>query len=166
MAYYIMVDEAAYLSNGEVIISGIPMSFWEIFEKEEDSWEKEPYTYFGIHGIKEFCSLIDALGGKRGEFISFLIKKKDGKNQISNKKISELAREAGVSAQTAHDALKILKDIELIKTSPTNFMINPRLDRRGDRRREALLLNIYGEFCERGKKAKAKEEDNENKNNA
>lgn len=146
MAYYIAVDWDAYLKNGEIVLESQPMSFWEIFEIEERDGEREPYTHFGVHGVSELCDLINELGGKRGEFISYLITQKNNDNQINNKRTSDLAQELGVSMQTANDALKILRKTGLIKTSPRNLMISPRLDRRGNKRRSAFLMNLYNEF--------------------
>lgn len=151
MSYYVAINERSFLENGEIVLESAPMSFWEIFEFEERDGEKEPYTHFGVHGISELCDLINALGGKRGKFISYLITRKNNENQITNKSVSELSREVGVSMQTANDALSILREIGLVKTSPTNLMISPRLDRRGNKRRSAFLMNLYAHFQERRK---------------
>lgn len=161
MSYYLCINEEAYLENGEIIFEGSPISFYEVLQKEDEVMEREPYTYYGVHHMKEFYELINALGGKRGEFISYLINNKNTWNQISNRSQSELAKEAGVSMQTATDAINLLREHGLIKASTRNFMINPFLDRRGDRKRETVLMNLYGEFIERGKKPLAEKKNDE-----
>lgn len=146
MTYYVMIDSEAYLEHGEVVISGPPISEQDIIEADYQKGDKEPYTYFGVHRTKELYEFINALGGKRGEFISYLLQKKNADNQILQRRIKDLAEEAGVSMQTANDALKFMRANGFIKTNTNILMINPRLDRRGNRRKEARLLNIYETF--------------------
>lgn len=152
MAYYIQLNEEAYLTNGEILLEGSPITFHEIIQLEDEILEREPYSYYGVHHMKEFFELINALGGKRGEFISFLLKNKNTQNQITNRSRANLAKEAGVSIQTVTDAIKIMRKHGLLKSSTMTLMINPFLDRKGDRKRETILMNLYSEFVERGRK--------------
>lgn len=154
MGYYVKINETQYLKDGDIVIESAPIDFWDIvdLEDKEETDNKDSYYFFGMHYVKEFCDLIEAIGGKRGEFISYLIKKKNGQNQISNQRVKDLAADAGVSLQTANDALEILRNNDLAKTAPMNIMINPRLERKGNRRREVLLSKLYSGFYERRKK--------------
>lgn len=152
MAYYIKIDEGAYLENGEIVLDGSPLTFWDIYEREDvdlSCEEQDGFSHFGIHSMDALTALINALGGRRGEFISFLLKNKDGKNQIMDKRITDLAQGAGVSMQTANDAIKILRDNGLMKISTKNLMINPKLDRRGKKKRQVFLAKVYAEFKDR-----------------
>lgn len=66
-----------------------------------------------------------------------------------DKRITDLAQGAGVSMQTANDAIKILRDNGLMKISTKNLMINPKLDRRGKKKRQVFLAKVYAEFKDR-----------------
>lgn len=158
MGYYIQIDEDAYLESGEVILQGSAMTAWEIYEREElDSVGGEKYTQFGIHHMDELCMLINALGGKRGEFISFLLKAKNNQNKIVERSHLELAKEAGVSLKSATEGINILRDKGLLKLSNRSIMIHPYLDRRGNRRREVFLMNLYSGYNGRGRKCGKKD---------
>lgn len=153
MGYYIKIADGPYEEDGEVVLDGRPMTFWEIYEQEDLEDDLSGYySFFGIHSMDALTALINALGGKRGEFISYLLKSKDSRNQIMDKRVSDLAKSAGVSIQSANDAIKIMKDNGLMKSSTKNFMINPKLDRRGQKKRQVFLAKVYAEFKDRSSK--------------
>lgn len=143
MDYYAKIDAEAYRSGGEIILIGEPVSWQELFD---DEFEKFPYTGFGIHRMEAFCKFIEEIGGKKGKFCVFLLKNKDARNQISNMRIVDLAKEAGVSVQTANDTLKALRRIGAIKTAVNMLMVNPGIDHKGDRKRESFLTKVYENF--------------------
>lgn len=160
MDYYVKIDAEAYQRRGDVILTGEPVSWQQLFD---DEFEKFPYTGFGIHRMDALCKFIEEIGGKKGKFCVFLLKNKDARNQISNMRVVDLANEAGVSVQTANDTLKALRKIGAIKTAVNMLMVNPGIDHKGDRKRESFLTKVYENFRVSNPH---KEEDTEPENNS
>lgn len=144
MNYYIEIDMKQYLKNGAIEVIGKPIALGELVGRE--FLKKAPNTGFSIHRTKKFYEFLEVIGGKKGEFIAYLLKQKDSRNQIINKTIAQMSKECGVSLNTSRGAIKILRDAGCIKSGIATFMINPDLEHRGDRVREMYLKNLYENF--------------------
>lgn len=160
MDFYVKINEKNYFSNGEVVPVGSPKELTEIFA---DEFEKMPDKGFRIHRPDIFCKFIESVGGKRGKVASYILRNKDPRN-ILIARICDLAKNAGVSLQTANDTIRLLRESDSIKTIHGVLMVNPGVDHSGDRKREAYLMKVYQDFDRRKKEEleKAYKEETEN----
>lgn len=160
MEFYAKIDKDKYLSSGEVSVIGEPKDLIELFG---DEFEKYPEKGFRIHRPDIFCDFIKAVGGKRGKCAAFILKHKDPRNILMTR-VSDLAKNAGVSLTTANDTIRLLRNSGSIKTVTRALMVNPGVDHSGDRKREAYLMKMYQNFENGTILSQTDEENKEDKN--
>lgn len=148
MDYYQKIDGKAYLDTGEVVPIGDPKTWDEMYG---DDFEKVPNSGFGIHRLEWYCKLLEVIGGKKGKVAAYLIKKKDSRNVYIGR-VSDIVVETDVSLQTVTEAIKIMRQADLIKTMTCAYMVNPGCEHKGNRKREAYLMKEYATFGRRKSK--------------
>lgn len=143
MSLYVRVDEGHYQRTGEVRMVGIPKDVDAImYEFLQDD---APNTGFAIHRPDWFYKLIEKIGGKKGKVVICLLKKKGADNKVEVR-IKDLVEWTGASTKTVMDTIKLLRDNNMLKTRTCMMMVNPGIEHRGDRKREAVLMRLYSEF--------------------
>lgn len=102
---------------------------------------------FEITYLTYLFDLFDKLGGKKYTVLKYIMSNKNADNQliITTK---ELALKTGVSKVTVIEALKLLKEANLIETRTGAIMLNPKLSHRGSFEKEKYLLHKFVTFEE------------------
>lgn len=157
MDYYVKIDEAAYLKNGEVKMIGSPKSWIEI---TSDAYNTRTKGAFHIHRGEALYSFIEAIAGKKGKVATYILRNKDPRN-ICMLRVEDVAKGAKVSLQTALDTLKALRASNSIKSISGSFMVNPGVDFVGDKQKERYLMKLYETFSERSRRTIAEYEEEE-----
>lgn len=157
MDYYVKIDGELYLDTGEIRLEGTPQSWVEV---TSNAYNIQPKGAFHIHRSDALYSFIEAMAGKRGKVATFLLKTKDPRN-ICITRVEDIARGSGVAIQTANEALKLMRGANSIKTITGAVMVNPRLDRIGDKQREGYLMKLYETFDSRTRRTIDKNEEEE-----
>lgn len=152
MEYYQKIDGNAYLNTGEIVPIGEPKTWDEMYGED---FEKVPNSGFGIHRLDWYCKLLEAIGGKKGKVASYLIRKKNSQNVYVGR-VNDIVVDVGISLQTVTEALKLMKQADVIKTMTCALMVNPGCEHKGNRKREAYLMKEYQTFGQ--KKFKTLEE--------
>lgn len=152
MDYYQKIDGDAYLKDGVIVPKGEPKTWDEMYGED---FEKVPNSGFGIHRLEWYCKMLEAIGGKKGKVASLLIKGKDSRNVYLGR-VQDIVVESGVSLQTVNDALKAMRQADVIKSMTCALMVNPGCEHKGNRKREAYLMKEYATFGQ--KKFKTLEE--------
>ena len=140
--YFVEIDTEKYENFGEVYITAPPIQWSILCERE---FAKVPRGGFEIHRRESLCSFVKAIGGQRGVVGEFLIRRKDSQNKIlaTNREIAAIT---GISLGATNALLQQLRNSDCIRCRSGSLMVNPGVAHRGDRRREAFLLNLYENF--------------------
>lgn len=140
--YYMPIDTDTYLRTGAVEIAGSPVSWATLFDS---TIGEAPKGNFGIYRTDWLCSFLKVVGGQRGKVAELLVRKKDGRNLalFTNR---EIASQTGVALATVNATLQELRKADCIKTRTAAIMLNPGISHRGNRQREAFLLELYKTF--------------------
>lgn len=145
MDFYQKIDGNVYVSTGEIVPIGDPKTWDEMYGED---FEKIPNGGFGIHRVEWYCKLLEAIGGKKGKVVSFLLKNKTPQNLFVGR-VQDIAVKANVATQTVTDTIKALRQADIIKTMTCAMMINPGCEHKGNRKREAYLMKAYEMFGQR-----------------
>lgn len=140
--YFAEIDAYKYEPFGEVDMVSPPAEWEELLSRE---FRKLSKGGFEIHRQEFFCTFVRVIGGQRGKVAEFLLRKKDsqGKMVATNKQI---ATETGASLGTVNALLQELDKADCIKRRTAALMLNPGVAHRGNRVREAYLLELYNNF--------------------
>lgn len=157
MDYYVKIDEDAYLRAGEVKMIGAPKSWVEI---TSNAYSLKAKGAFHIHRTDALYSFIESIAGKKGKVATYILRHKDPRN-VCMLRVEDVAKGAEVSIQTANDTLKALRASDSIKSISGALMVNPGVDRIGDKQREGYLMKLYETFNQRSSRtiAECGEED-------
>lgn len=143
MGLYVKIDGSHYYETGEVKIIGSPIDTTDIMY--EDLQRDIKNSGFAIHRPEWFYGLIEKIGGAKGKVVTIIMQRKDINNNV-NATIGDLVEWSGCSPKTVMDTIKLLRDNNMLKTRTGMMMLNPGVEHRGDRQREATLLKLYSQF--------------------
>lgn len=111
----------------------------------DDVARKVQRNGFEITYLSYVFDLFDKLGGKKYNVVRYIMQHKSTDNTLIIT-MRELAEKSGVSYRTAVEAVRILKDAQLVQTRTGAIMLNPKLAHRGDKGKEAYLLQKFSVF--------------------
>lgn len=158
MGLYVKIDGSHYYETGEVKIIGSPIDTTDIMY--EDLQRDLKNSGFAIHRPEWFYGLIEKIGGAKGKVVTSIMRKKGIDNNI-NATIADLIEWSGCSTKTVMDTIKLLRDNDMLKTRTGMMMLNPGVEHRGDRQREATLLRLYSQFRTTNKNVGTKDKEEE-----
>lgn len=135
---YVEIDSATLLSTGEVKITGSPF-FAPTIET------KVPRGKFEIVYTAELFGILDKLGNKKIQVLSYLLDNKDGNNSL-NMTNTEIAANIGVARKTVVETIKILESADLIHRKNSVIMFSSNFMVKGNQMREAYLMQKFKEM--------------------
>lgn len=137
---YVQIDLKKLYDTGEVEIIGEPFV-------ADASLTKVDRNGFEITYLAYLFDVFDQLGGQKYKVFKYLIKNKSSDNIViaTNR---ELAKKCEVSIETVRQALKLLKEKNIIATRTGAIMILPKVAHRGKVGREQYLMHKFQEFNE------------------
>lgn len=137
---YVQIDLRKLYDTGEVEIIGEPFV-------ADASLTKVDRNGFEITYLAYLFDVFDQLGGQKYKVFKYLIKNKSSDNIVivTNR---ELAKKCEVSIETVRQALKLLKEKNIIATRTGAIMILPKVAHRGKVGREQYLMHKFQEFEE------------------
>ena len=135
---YVEIDLELLESTGEVRIIGSPIIAPTITTKV-------PRGSFEITYTSELFGILEKLGNKKIQVLSYILDNKDGNNTL-NMTNTELAERTNISRKTVVETINILKDADLLQRKGSVIMISPNLMVKGNQLREAWLMRKYEEI--------------------
>ena len=135
---YVEIDPDALDTTGEVKIIGSPF----IAPTYET---KVPRGKFEIVYTAELFGIMEKLGNKKIQVLSYLLDNKDGSNSL-NMTNTEIAKEAKVSRKTVVETMKILEQADLIHRKNSVVMFSANFMVKGNQMREAYLMHKFREM--------------------
>lgn len=159
MSLYVKIDGVCYRETGEVKPIGPPVDVTDIMY--EDLQRDLGNSGFAIHRPEWFYRLIEKIGGAKGKVVTSIMRKKGIDNNI-NARIEDLVEWSGCSSKTVMDTINLLRNNDMLKTRTGMMMLNPGVEHRGDRQREATLLKMYSQFRTANKHTIIKGEETKN----
>lgn len=135
---YVEIDYDALQTTGEIKIVSEPIVAPTITTKV-------PRGKFEITYTAELFGILEKLGNKKIQVLSYLLDHKDERNQI-NMTYPQLMKATGTSRQTVASTLSILSNAGLISRQNSVIMISPGLMVKGNQMREAYLMRRYQEM--------------------
>lgn len=135
---YIQIDLQKLNETGEVEQVGDPFV-------ADASLTKVDRNGFEITYLAYLFDVFDQLGGQKYKVFKYIIENKSSENTIiiTNR---ELAKNCEVSTKTVSDAIKLLKEKNLIATRTGAIMVLPKIAHRGKKAREQFLMHKFEEF--------------------
>lgn len=135
---YIQIDLQKLNETGEVELVGDPFV-------ADASLTKVERNGFEITYLAYLFDVFDQLGGQKYKVFKYIIENKSSENTIiiTNR---ELAKKCEVSTKTVSDAMKLLKEKNLIATRTGAIMVLPKIAHRGKKGREQFLMHKFEEF--------------------
>ena len=137
---YIEFDVPHFRETGEIIIIGDPIIAPEISTKA-------PRGKFEIVYTAELFGLLQKLGNRKIQVLSYLLENKDNQNSL-NMTNTEIAKNIGVSRKTVVETMKVLEDADLLRRKGTVIMFSANFMVKGSRLREAYLMHKFEEMSE------------------
>ena len=135
---YIEIDLEHLYATGEVRTIGDPIIAPTVTRKV-------PKGQFEIIYTQNLFGILEKLGNKKIQVLSFLLDKKDGSNQI-NMTNTEIANELGVARKTVIETIKVLSDADLLRRKGTVIMLSANFMVKGNQIREAYLMQKFEEM--------------------
>lgn len=135
---YIEIDLERLQESGEIYPVGTPIIAPTITQRV-------PRGKFEIAYTAELFSIMEKLGNRKIQVLSYILDHKDSQNCL-NMTNSQLATALGVSRPTVIDTLKILQDAGLVKRKNSVIMVSPHLLIKGDQIREAYIMRRFEEI--------------------
>jgi DNA-binding transcriptional ArsR family regulator len=135
---YIEIDLDQLQETGEICPIGTPIIAPTITQKV-------PRGKFEIAYTAELFSIMEKLGNRKIQVLSYILDNKDGNNCL-NMTNSQLATAIGVSRPTVIDTVKILQDAGLVRRKNSVIMVSPHLMIKGDQIREAYIMRKFEEL--------------------
>ena len=132
---YVEIDLKLLRETGEVKIISEPIICPEISIKL-------PRGKFEITYTAELLGLMEELGNKKINVLTWLLDHKDGNNCI-NTSVRDIAKKLKVSPTTVQGTMKVLKEAGLLTQQGSVYMISPHLIVKGSQAREAYLMRKY-----------------------
>ena len=140
---YVEIDLELLKSTGEIRIVSEPIIAPTITTKV-------PRGKFEITYTSELFNILEKLGNKKIQVLSYILDHKDGSNAL-NMTNTQLAQTLHIARKTVVETMKILSDAHLINRENSVIMVNPQLMVKGNQLREAWLMRKYEEIDERHK---------------
>lgn len=144
MGFYVKVDMASYRETGEIKVIGLPIDSEEIMYEELQ--REISNSGFAIHRPDWFYRLIEKIGGAKGKVVTSIMRRKNIENKIEGR-VKDIVEWSGCSLKTVMDTLNIMRENDMLKTRTGMMMLNPGVEHRGDRQREAALMRLYSTFA-------------------
>ena len=135
---YIEIDLDWLQETGEIRTIGEPIIAPTITKRV-------PKGKFEIVYTSELFGILDKLGNKKIQVLSYLLEQKDGNNQI-NMTNTEIAKEIKVARKTVVETIKILEGAELLRRKGTVIMLSANFMVKGNQLREAYLMQKFEEM--------------------
>lgn len=137
---YIEFDLDHYYETGEIITVGEPIIAPEITTRV-------PKGKFEIVYTAQLFGILEKLGNRKIQVLSYLLDHKDGTNclNITN---TELAKEVGCSRPTVVDTINILSDAGLVARKGSVLMLSANFMVKGNQIREAYLMQKFEEISQ------------------
>ncbi len=136
--YYIAIDEEAWTKHHELIPVGDPIEMPVITKRV-------PSGDFEIVYMSNLFLVLKELGNQKIKVLEFILKNKDSSNML-NMTNKEIAEKVGCSRPTVIDTIKVLQNNKLITRKGTVYMLYPSFFVKGNRRKEAYLLQKFEEM--------------------
>lgn len=134
---YIELDEQ-YLREGKLVPIGAPIIAPTVTSSV-------PRGKFEIVYTAELFGILERLGNKKIEVLSYLLENKDSNNCLNMTNV-EIAENINVSRKTVVETIKILQDANLVRKKHSLLMFSPNLMVKGNQQREAYLMRKYVEI--------------------
>lgn len=138
---YVEIDYQALKETGEVRIIGSPIVAPTITTKV-------PRGKFEIVYTAELFGVLDKLGNKKIQVLSYLLENKDSNNSL-NMTNTEIAKNIGIARKTVVETMKILENADLVRRKNSVIMFSSNLMLKGNQMREAYLMRKYEEMSPR-----------------
>lgn len=135
---YVEIDYQTLNDTGEVKIISSPIIAPTITTKV-------PRGKFEIVYTAELFGILDKLGNKKIQVLSYLLENKDGTNQL-NMTNTEIAKNIGVARKTVIETMKVLESADLLRRKGTVVMLSSNFMVKGNRIREAFLMQKFQEI--------------------
>lgn len=135
---YVEIDLDALNETGELKIIGEPIIAPTITTKV-------PRGKFEIVYTAELLGVLEKLGNKKIQVLSYLLDNKDGNNSL-NMTNTEIANNIGIARKTVVETMKILENADLVRRKNSVIMFSSKLMIKGNRMREAYLMRKYEEM--------------------
>ena len=135
---YIEIDLQHFYETGEIITIGEPIIAPEITPKI-------PRGNFEIVYTAELFGILEKLGNKKIQVLSYLLDHKDGQNSL-NVTNTELAKDIGVARKTVVETMKVLENADLLRRKGSVIMFSANFMVKGSRLREAYLMHKFEEM--------------------
>lgn len=143
--WYVEIDTDKYIQTGEICSISKPVKVSEIMVDGIGSID-ELNTRFAIHRPDWFYRLIEKIGGAKGKVVTSIMRRKNIENKIEGR-VKDIVEWSGCSLKTVMDTLNIMRENDMLKTRTGMMMLNPGVEHRGDRQREAALMRLYSTFA-------------------
>ena len=137
---YVEIDLELLRATGEIRITSSPIIAPTITTNV-------PRGKFEITYTSELFGILEKLGNKKIQVLSYILDNKDGNNSL-NMTNTQLSKQLGIARQTVIDTMHILEDANLVKRQNSVIMISPGLMVKGNQLREAWLMRRYQEIDE------------------
>lgn len=136
---YIEIDLDHLYDTGEIRVIGEPIVAPTITTKV-------PRGKFEIVYTAELFGILDKLGNKKIQVLSYLLDNKDGSNCL-NMTNTEIAKNIGVARKTVVETMKVLESADLLHRKGTVVMLSANFMMKGNQLREAYLMQKFEEMA-------------------
>lgn len=135
---YIEIDLNHLYETGEVRTIGEPIIAPTVTTKV-------PRGKFEIVYTAELFGILDKLGNKKIQVLSYLLDNKDGSNCL-NMTNTDIAKNIGVARKTVVETMKVLESADLLHRKGTVVMLSANFMVKGNQLREAYLMQKFEEM--------------------
>lgn len=137
---YIEIDLEHFYETGEVVAIGEPIIAPTITTKV-------PKGHFEIVYTAQLFGILEKLGNRKIQVLNYLLDKKDGSNCL-NMTNTEIAKNTGVSRKTVVETMNVLSEAGLVTRKNSVVMLSPNFFIKGNRIREAYLMQKFEEMTQ------------------
>lgn len=137
-AMYVKIDPKAYMKTGEVIIVGEPQTIEGIV----GNVGKAPKGGFSITRDENLSESYKSIKGRMGIVFAYLVEKRDSDNQVLYN-LGEMSKRTGLTRRSVMEAIKHFEEEGMIVRVGNRLMVHPCIVHKGNRQREAQLLNLF-----------------------
>ncbi len=135
---YIEIDLNRLYETGEIQTIGEPIIAPTVTTRV-------PRGKFEIVYTTKLFGILDKLGNKKIQVLSYLLDHKDETNQL-NMTNTEIANNIGVARKTVIETMKVLESADLLHRKGTVVMLSANFMVKGNRIREAYLMQKFEEL--------------------
>lgn len=145
---YFRIDSMAWLTNGELVPVGEPLTAEMIMGKTG----KAPKGGFDIVRVPFLNTALERVCREQGKVLAYLFANRNFEN-IVDKTNAQISQATGVSRSTIVRMIDALEDEGLLVQTRGKIYINPRMIHRGDNVRESVMYTEFEnimKFCKKG----------------